>query len=90
MDGRYQHELRLMTSAWHNMSQQKLRETIALNRNDSSRNAPGKGGGGGLGSNSNGFGGTLRPHSWVKQQRDRLISRDGLVSRCIYFTLPEI
>ncbi|KAG0140160.1 hypothetical protein CROQUDRAFT_665557 [Cronartium quercuum f. sp. fusiforme G11] len=68
---RYEKELRLMGSAWHNLSQQKLREMITLNRNDSVRNISNK--------NINlGGGGTLRPHSWITQQRDRLKNRDAL------------
>ncbi|EGG03534.1 uncharacterized protein MELLADRAFT_90125 [Melampsora larici-populina 98AG31] len=80
INGRYEKELRLMGSAWYNLSQQTLRETIALNRKESSnqRNSNlgimSQGGGG----NVNGFGGVLRPQSWVRQQRDRLMSRDGL------------
>lgn len=83
INGRYEKELRLMGSAWYNLSQQTLRETIALNRKESSnsRNVSlgmmGQAGGGGGGA-GNGFGGVLRPQSWVRQQRDRLMSRDGL------------
>ncbi|KAH9811137.1 hypothetical protein DFH28DRAFT_477035 [Melampsora americana] len=81
VNGRYEKELRLMGSAWYNLSQQTLRETIALNRKESSnqRNLNS-----GImnqstgGANGSGFGGVLRPQSWVRQQRDRLMSRDGL------------
>ncbi|OAV95003.1 hypothetical protein, variant [Puccinia triticina 1-1 BBBD Race 1] len=105
METRYAKELRLMVSAWHNLGQQKMRETIALNRNEHSNPSGlgrqtssgvgyrvgsgnqhlGKNGAGsgprGSSSHSNnlGFGGQLRPQSWVKQQRDRMINQYALL-----------
>lgn len=111
MEARYEKEIRLMTSAWHNLGQQKLRETIALNRNEHLNGAgharqASSGVGYRVGSRKNqqhhqtngpmfggsaesgvihghytsnlGFGGQLRPQSWVKQQRDRMISQYAL------------
>jgi len=115
METRYEKELRLMASAWHNLGQQKIRETIALNRNEHAnpgglgrqassgvgyrvgggnhsqnlgKNGTGPAPGGPINhSNNLGFGGQLRPQSWVKQQRDRMINQYALVSlRSHYFT----
>ncbi|KAA1111482.1 hypothetical protein PGT21_001382 [Puccinia graminis f. sp. tritici] len=105
METRYEKELRLMASAWHNLGQQKIRETIALNRNEHTnsgglgrqassgvgyrvgagnqhlgKNGATSGPGGSANHSSNlGFGGQLRPQSWVKQQRDRMINQYALL-----------
>jgi len=107
METRYEKELRLMASAWHNLGQQKIRETIALNRNEHAnpgglgrqassgvgyrvgggnhsqnlgKNGTGPAPGGPINhSNNLGFGGQLRPQSWVKQQRDRMINQYALL-----------
>lgn len=81
LSGRYEKELRLMGTAWHNLSQQKLRETITINRNDQS----GRFNHQVLPSNNlkNSSAGIGKHQSWMKQQRERLRFRDGLVSGII-------
>ncbi|KAI9624648.1 hypothetical protein H4Q26_016712 [Puccinia striiformis f. sp. tritici PST-130] len=118
METRYEKELRLMASAWHNLGQQKIRETIALNRNEHSNGSGlgrqatsgvgyrvGAGGNSHLSNNKNGtgstnpgggsvthagFGGQLRPQSWVKQQRDRMINQYALVSSSSHYSSTQI
>ncbi|KAI8456624.1 HOOK protein-domain-containing protein [Phakopsora pachyrhizi] len=94
LESRYEKEFRLIGSAWHNMGQQKMRETIALSRTDnvqlsSTRSYDSQNNGSrigirsgehrGVGNGANGNG-LIRPSSWVKQQRDRMMNQYSLVS----------